>query len=716
MTGAPLLERLFAFNGLVVIGATPRNPYAKSILEGLESIGYAGEVACINPNGEAVGDVRGFAGLADVPFRADAAVVVIRAERVPAVLEECGRAGVRSVTVISSGFAEAGEAGRALQSQLATIAERFGIALCGPNCMGFASLHDRTSTYSRSRLPARAGDVAVVSHSGGMLNEVLSYGSYRGIGFSKVVSSGNEAVLSLADYLDHLVDDEATTTIGLIIEGIRAAQRVRSAFARAAAARKPIVAIKIGSSALAAASAATHTGAIVGSADLFAALCEQYGVTLVEDIDELCESLLMFSRGRRLIVRPGEVKGTAVVEISGGGRGLVCDLAERGGLPLPAPAESTVSRMRELLGEGAAPTNPLDLVISWESPKSVGLHAATLEALVADGAYDVVVSRLSVPSTGPIEAALEHGRLIERMQEAHPEMLFTVLGRASDAINPSWQEFCARSGVTYLQGYKRGLGALAYLHRYRKHTALSRDDPAAAAEFPVYPRGAGLLDEVESKDVLAAVGLPVNAARFAANVDDALAAAEQIGYPVVVKGISPRVVHKSDEGFVVLDVSDPHALRRIASDMLARLHALGGTDARRVGLSVQRRIPAGIEVIVGSYRDAVYGPVVLCGLGGIFAETLDERFLWLAPVVQSEVARRLENSKIARLARGFRTLPTADLAPLGALIAKLSAWVAADDCVSELDLNPIILCGAQATIVDARILMRNPEETRRPAR
>ncbi len=687
MIAASTVDRLFAFAGLAVIGATPRNPYAKSILGGLASVGFGGDVACINPNAEPVGEIAGYATLADVPFAVDAAAIVVRADRVPEILEECGRRGIRSVTIISAGFAESGEAGRALQAQLAEIAQRYGIAVCGPNCLGFASLHDRTSTYSRSKLPECPGDVAIVSHSGGMLNEVLSYGSYRGIRFSKVVSSGNEAVLSLADYLEHFLDDPATTTIGLIIEGVRAPERIRAAFERAARARKPIVAIKIGTSALASASAVTHTGAMAGSADLFAALCDQYGATRVDDIDELCETLLLFSRARTLLQHDGEPRGLAAIEISGGGKGLICDLADRRGLALRQP-------------QGAAMSNPIDLGGSWETPESLELHGAALEALVAGG-YDVVVSRLSVLPTGPIEMTFEHARLIERMQRAHPQMLFVVLGRASDAINPVWQRFCDETGTTYLQGYGRGLSALAHLDRYRRSATRRFADGRTSVVLPVLTRS-GILDEAETKAILKGLGFPVNATLFAASADDAVAAAATIGYAVVVKGLSPHAVHKSDGGFVALDVGDAESLRAVASEMLGRLRALGPPGEARVGLSVQARVAPGLEVIVGSYRDELYGPIVLCALGGLFAEAFDERLLWLAPVDRAEALRRLERSKIGMLAKGFRSLPPAHIGRLASLIADLSAWVAADARIQELDLNPVILRGDDITIVDAR--------------
>lgn len=462
--------QLFRFSGLAIVGATPRNSMAGQVLAGLKSVGFAGGIACINLNAEAVGDVPGYASLADVPFPVDAAVIVVRADRVPGVLTECGERGVRGATIVAGGFVESGPAGAALQAEVTSIAERFGMAVCGPNCMGYVSLHDRTSSYARGNLPQTPGDVAVLSHSGGMLNEVLSYGEYRGIRFSTLISSGNEAVCTVADYVDYLVDDDRTTTIGLIVEGLRSPDRVRAAFERAARARKPIVAIKLGTSALAAAATMTHTGVAAGSPELFADLAEQCGVTVVEDLEELCESLLLFSHARRLIATPA-VRGFAAIEISGGGKELICDLAERRDLDLPLLGAPTAERLAPILGDLSAPSNPVDLASSWDIPSSLEQHPAILDLLADDGGYDVVASRVTVLPSGTIDAALEHGRIVADAAGRHPGMLFTVLGRASDVINPLWQSFCAETGVTYLQGYRRGIGALANLAAYRRFLA-----------------------------------------------------------------------------------------------------------------------------------------------------------------------------------------------------------------------------------------------------
>lgn len=463
---------LYRFSGLAIVGASPRNTYALPIFTALRKCAYAGNVACINPGGDDVAGYPGYPSLGDVPFPVEAAVVVVRADRVAGVLEECGRRGVRSVTIISAGFAESGPAGLALQDEVTAIAARHELAVCGPNGLGFFSLHDRTSTFCAPGVPPDAGDVGVVAQSGGMLNEVIAYGTYRGLRFSKAVSSGNEAVLTAADYLEELLDDGVTSTIGLIVEGVRAPERLDAALARAARARVPVVALGIGASALGAAAAATHTGGDAGSFARFTALARAHGVTLVDDLDELGEALLAFSYARGQVRSTAPPRGCGVVEISGGGKGLICDVAAAAGVALPPLSAAGAARIAAALGPaGPVPGNPIDLGISWHMSSALALHETALDVLIAEGTVDTIVSRLTVPPEGDADGILEHGRLMLRVRDAHPGLLLAALGRTSDSIHPAWRAFCAEHRLPYLQSYKRGIAALGRLAQYRRFAA-----------------------------------------------------------------------------------------------------------------------------------------------------------------------------------------------------------------------------------------------------
>lgn len=711
MVGRTEVGALFDFRSVAVVGASPRNHYALSVLEGLETLGFEGEVVCIHPRAEPILGRPAYASLADVPHSLNAAVLIVGAEQVPALIEECAAAKIRAVTVISSGFAEAGGDGKGLQERLVEAARLHGIVVCGPNCLGYSAFHQRVSTYSRGDLPIRPGNVAVLSHSGGLLNEVLAYGDYRGIAFSYVVSTGNEAVLGLHDYLDFLVDDVNTEAIGLIIEGVRNPDRLRAAFEAAAASGKPVVAVKIGSSALAARAAATHTASMVGSAEVVAAVCRQAGVSLVPDVDALCEQLLLFSRAGGLLRSPRPPSGAAAIEISGGGKGLICDLAEQSGVPLPSLDRATVCRIGESLSRGAEVSNPLDMALPWDAPGSLDTHRACLEALGEDPGVEVVLSRLTVAPQGEIGSALAHGKAVAAAQRTHPDRLYAVLGRASDRIHPRWQELCAREGLPYLQGYARGLAAVGALLRYRRFLGSHGAQRPAAPRLPTTPRPwrpgtQRVLDEVAAKDLLEFAGLPVNPTRFAAGAAEAEAVAADVGFPAVLKGISPLAIHKTDLGLVELELADAVAVRKAAERILERLASLGdGGSAGRIGISVQSLVPSGAQVIVGGYRDELFGPVILCGPGGTWAELVADHALRLPPLDLRDAVELVGETRLPKLAAGFRNLPGFDVPSLAHFLVAVGDWFTARVDVREFDLNPVICRGTALVVVDARVVI-----------
>jgi acyl-CoA synthetase (NDP forming) len=699
----PQVGALFQYSGLAVVGASPRNVMALHTMEGLRSIGYTGQCAGINPNAESVAGYPAYKSLSDVPFPVEHAFIAIRADRIPDVMRECAAAGVRGVTIVADGFAEAGAAGQALQAEIVAIARGAGIAVCGPNCMGVFSIHDRTATYARAQLPTTPGGISVVSASGGLLSSILAYGGYRGMRFSKMVSAGNEAVCQFADYVEYLVDDPTTTVIGLLLESVRSPQRLRDAFARALEGNKPIVALKMGTSTLGARAAATHTAAIVGAANLFAALAAQYGVTVVEDIDELCESMLLFAQAAPVFRRRREPRGVAVIEVSGGGAELVCDVAERASVTLLPFSEKIVAELEPVLPNH--PANPIDMTGAWQFPQTLVRHTAALKAITADGAYDIVIARVSVPQTGEMAPIMnDHAKLLTDAARENPETLFGVMNWTSEPINPNWRALTVDAGLASLLGYKRGMEAVSRLLTYVRLRALPPGSPPAAVR-PALPARVGLLDEVASKDLLAEIGVPVNRTVFAASADEAVAAATAIGFPIAIKGISPAASHKSDFGLVQLGLKTADEVAQAARRMLEAMRGLAAQSGQRTGLSVQASVQPGLETIVGAYRDDVYGPVIVCGVGGFFAEAFEDRVLLLGAVDAASARRAIDRSKVGELARGFRNLPTVDTGGLADVVAKLSAWMASEPRVAEVDLNPVILGTAGPTIVDARIVL-----------
>lgn len=705
------LTPLFNCRSIAVIGASPRAHYALSILQGLQSIGFNGKIVGIHPKETSVLGFPCYRDLASVPFPIDMAVMVVHRDRIPGLLEECSQANVRAVTVISSGFAETGSEGRALEQELVRLADQHQIVLCGPNCLGFIAVAQRLSTYAHPALKLQPGNVAIVSHSGGLLNEVLEYGRYRGLNFSYLISAGNEAQIGLADYVNYLVDDPQTRVIGLIVEGIRQSLRFKAALDKAMRAKKPVVLIKIGRSELAQKAALTHTGATVGSSEVFSALCRQFGVSQVKDVSELCETLLLFSRSHHLFAKT-KPNGVVALEISGGGKGLICDLADTYGVPLPEIEDALTMELVKVMPEGTEAVNPLDLVLPWNAPGSLELHRSCLDILGKSEAVDIIVSRVTVPMSGSSEAALAHRSEMVEAQGRFPDKLFLMLGRTSAMMPEDWRAILSEPTVPYLQEYRRGLAAIGSLVQYRR--ILSRSFPTRPAGPSFLTTGLNLagpraLDEVESKAVLAAIDVPVNKTVFVEDEGSAVAAANELGYPVALKGISPAAIHKSDYGLVELNIADSHAVAAAAKKILDSMRRLPDTGPGRIGISVQSMIPSGIETIVGGYRDPGFGPIVVCGLGGVWTEILQDRSMRLAPVTIADAAEMTAETHIARLAEGYRGAPPFNLERLHKVIVRMGQLFVEHPEISEFDLNPIFCAHENVTVADARIILSNSD-------
>jgi acetyltransferase len=298
----------------------------------------------------------------------------------------------------------------------------------------------------------------------------------------------------------------------------------------------------------------------------------------------------------------------------------------------------------------------------------------------------------------------DHTKLLKDAARDNPETLFAVMNWTSEPINLNWRKLTVEQGIPQLLGYKRGLEAVSRLRDYVRLRAL----PPGALPAPVRPpiaTRAGLLDEVASKDLLAALGVPVNRTVFAAGADEAVAAATALGFPIAIKGISPAASHKSDFGLVQLGLKTADEVAQAARRMLEAMRGFAAPAGERTGLSVQASVAPGLETIVGAYRDAVYGPVIVCGVGGFFAEAFGERVLLLGPVDAASAKRAIDRSKVGELAGGFRNLPRVDTAGLADIVAKLSVWMANEPRAAEVDLNPVILGADGPTIVDARVVL-----------
>ncbi|HYY88823.1 MAG TPA: CoA-binding protein, partial [Chloroflexota bacterium] len=429
------LERLFRWSSIAVVGASDSSSYGSGPHRALKDLGFQGRYYPVNPRRTEVHGLRAYPDAHDVPEPIDMGVVVVGREHVPEAVAACADQGANSVVVISAGFRELDQRGADLQDQLTRLAQERNLLLIGPNCFGIASLAHRVAACTASGLAdTRVGNVGVVSHSGGLLNEVISYGAARGIGFSHLASTGNEAGLTAADILDYYVHDPSTDVMLAILESVRAPEAFVRVTERAVAARKPLVVLKLGASERSARAALTHTGALAGSDEVYSALFRQKGVIRVCDVDELIEAGSLLS-GAVEVVRRRPLERAAVIEISGGGKGLVSDTAEAGGVELPDLSAETVERLRPAMPRGIEASNPLDTGLSWGVREMELLYPLALDALAEQPDIDVIVSRYTVPRDGGLGPLRQRLSEMKAERDRHPDRLFLILSRTSDRFS-----------------------------------------------------------------------------------------------------------------------------------------------------------------------------------------------------------------------------------------------------------------------------------------
>lgn len=471
------LAPLFNFSSIAVVGASDGASHGSASYRALQELGYVGRYFPVNPRREQVHGLRAYPDAAALPEAVEAAVIVVSRDQVLPAVQACVERGVRMVVVISAGFSEADADGHALQSELAALARAGDLLLVGPNCLGVASLRNACAASTAPGLgQARAGSVGVVSQSGGLLNEVVTYCSARRLGFSHLASTGNEAGVTLADVLDYLVQDPSTEVILLIVETVRDRELFDRAADRALAAGKPIVALKLGVSEKGAAATLTHTGADSGSDAEHDELFRRKGIIRAHDLDELVEMGVLLS-GAAPLLRRRRLERAGVVEISGGGKNLICDAAAASGIDLPELSPASKSTLQACLPPYVTASNPLDTGLAWGAPAMDQIYPLALQTFASQPDIDVVISRFTIPPSGGLGSVRKRLDEMLAARAAHPDGLFVVLSRTADRFSDEWARAIEEHDVLFLQGYGRGLRALGQLAEYTRR--LHRREVAA---------------------------------------------------------------------------------------------------------------------------------------------------------------------------------------------------------------------------------------------
>lgn len=699
------LGAILAPRSIAIIGASQdATKIGGRPVELLRRFGFPGAIYPVNPRAPEVQGLPAYRTIQAVPEVPDLAIIAVAAEGAPDALEGCAAKGVAAAVIFSSGFAELGEKGEALQARLREIAHRTGIRVLGPNCLGAASMAERSiATFSvvlEAGMP-QAGPIGIASQSGNIGSYTMLLARERGIGVSRFMTTGNECDVDIADGIAYLARDPATRVILCVLETCRDAPRLMAALEEARQARKPVVVLKIGASEAGQAAAASHTGALAGSDAVADAVLKRAGAVRVHSV----EALLDLGHAAAVLgERLPAGRRTMLLTASGGFGVMLADAASAAGLSLPSPSEATQSRILSVVPY-ASPRNPVDATAQMSSRPEI--LSEILAALLEDDGCDALLLLLSASLYLPRLRAI-YMPTLRAVREKHPDrvMMLAVHGPADAIAELTAMGFPVVDGV---DASTRALAGLCALSEARRLPA----PPAPPAPGPTIDLAA-LATEAGAKQALAAAGLPVLPERVVADAAGAVAAATSMGFPVVLKIVSPDLPHKTEVGGVVLDLRDAAAVADAHDAMLARVRA-AAPAARIDGVLVSPMVTGGVEMILGTKRDPVFGPVVLVGLGGIFAEVLQDVALRPAPVEEAEAMAMLRSLKAFPVLDGARGRPKADLRAAASAIAALSRFAAQHAAdIAEIDINPLLLRpeGQGAVALDALIL---PARMERPA-
>lgn len=695
---------LFAPRSVAVVGASTRpESVGRAVFANILLHGYTGVVYPVNPKATSILAVKAYASVLEIADELDLAVIVVPSGSIPQVLEECGQKGTKGAVVISAGFKELGAEGMKREEAVLQVARRFGIRLIGPNCLGIINCDPQVAlNASFARTMPQHGNIALISQSGAVGVAALEYAQAERIGLSKFVSVGNKADVNENDMLAYLKDDPQTDVILLYLEDltdpkgfIQLAQEISRI--------KPILAVKSGRTMEGARAASSHTGALAGSDEAYDSLFAQCGVLRVESLEELFDYAVAFAMqplptGNRV----------AIVTNAGGPAIMATDAAIRHGLTLAPLSETTRAKLREKLPPAAPMDNPVD-VMGDAGPDR---YAVALEAVLADPAVEGVIA-ISTPQlmTDLRSIAATAATIAPRHRKptllclmATGEVMTGVLATLTAARLPHYQfpEDAARA-LAAMARYARGV------HRPRSAVKVFTDvdrDAVTRVLTRARQEGRHFLPEHEAYEVLQAYGFPVFPFRCVHGEDEAVRAAEGIGYPVVIKIVSPDIIHKVDVGGVKLNLMNEGEVRQAYQALIAAVQAARPT-ARLQGVLVQRMVKGGKETILGMKRDPQFGPLLLCGLGGTYVEIFKDVAVRIAPITELDAQQMIQQLKSSPILSGYRGAPPSDIDAITECLERLSQLALDFQELHELDMNPLIVFeqGKGAAVVDARIFI-----------
>lgn len=705
------LERLFAPRSIAVLGAS-RTPetVGNAVVRNLILGGYTGVIQPVNPKATAILGIRCAPNIAALPEAPDLAVIVLPAAIVEQAVAECADRGTRHFVVISAGFKETGGDGAQREQRLRELARRRGLSILGPNCLGVINTDAQVCmNASFARDMPRAGGLGLISQSGALCTAILDYAKGRGFGFSRFVSFGNKVDINEIDLLTALASDPQTRAILMYVEELSSGP----AFVETAQAithgpnAKPILAIKTGRTPQGAAAAASHTGSLAGSDEVYDAIMTQAGVVRIESVEELFDVAQVFidpmlPKGRR----------TAIVTNAGGPGIMATDACIRHGLQLAKFQEYTTKSLKFQMPPTGSIRNPVDVIGDAKHDR----YRAALDAVTADECVDQILV-IVTPQT--MTDVIEIAQVIGETREFCGKPVLPCLMGMAD-VSPGVELLQSKFGMATYTFPENAMRAMAVKCRFAEWTRtplreVRRFDADRVAVEKLFDEEAAAgrhqLVEVKALEVFRAYGFSVAPSVLARSADEAAAAADQMGYPVVMKISGPTILHKTDVGGVKLNLRDAGAVRDAYGGMIESVREKMGADVEIWGVLIQKMLPPGKETILGVTRDAKFGPLLMFGLGGIYTEALRDVSFRLAPLRENVAAEMVRSIRSYKLLEGVRGEPPSDVAAVAECLLRLSQLVTDHPRIRELDVNPLLVYakGKGAVVADARIILSTAE-------
>jgi len=700
------LDKIFNPKTVAVVGASDEEgTVGFALMKNLRELGFEGKVFPVNIKKSEVFDLKAYPSVDQIPEPVDLAIIATPARTVPDIVEQCGKSGIKGLIIISAGFKEIGDEGKALEQKIIELRNRYGLRIIGPNCLGVLRPSVKMNATFISKMP-KPGNIAFISQSGALGSAILDYAIHENIGFSNFVSIGSMIDVDFGDLIDYFGTDPKTRSILMYIEGLSDARKFMSA-ARHFARTKPIILVKAGKFTESAKAAASHTGSLTGEDNIYDAAFKRAGIVRVDEIADL------FNAAEVLGMQPLPKGPNLAIITNAGGPGVMAtdSLIAQGGKAAKLSPQ-TMEKLNAVLPHFWSRGNPIYILGDARADR----YKAAIEVCLKDENIDgILVIYTHQAVAEPAEIAQAISELVKSQSYQNKTILTSFLGYGSvEEANRIFSENSIPTFATPEQATKTYL----YMYQYKRNLELLYETPeeipvdimAPKRPLMVILRNAALenrelLSEVEAKRFLEYYNFPVVKTKVATNPDEAARLAAELGYPVVMKILSPQIVHKTDAGGVILDINTEAEVRDAYDRIIQRARQYK-PEAEIQGITVQKMIKKkGYEVIIGAKRDPLFGPVILFGMGGVGVELFKDFSLGLPPLNQTLVRRMMEETKVYQLLKGYRNVPPANIKLLEETMVLFSQMLVDFPQLKEVDINPLFINETEAFVFDARIVV-----------